>query len=269
MPGPPGMVARGCQRAPRGPVFCGRGTGLKPTTLAPVPPRRGPGPRRRIASRLSAGGRPQKRIAQASRFTPVRERTAAPIRSRSGAGILPHSHWCGIGGCGDGLVCSRRRPTGRGTTGSDHHGEGQPARADAVRRRATGADSVRVNTASPGSTGPAPCHRSPLECMVTDRGWRIEDKGCELGANRIPARVMGITNESASTVARPRVTSGNGMFSYSVGAINREGLGTRSSPHRTKILVYVCCGLCGLQVTPRDPQWQGFTMGTARRLHRT
>jgi hypothetical protein len=89
-----------------------------------------------------------------------------------------------------------------GTTGSDHHGKGQPARADAVRRRATGADSVRVNTASPGSTGPAPCHRS-LERMVTDRGWRMEDKGCELGANRIPTKVIEITNGRAATVARP------------------------------------------------------------------
>ena len=44
--------------------------------------------------------------------------------------------------------------------------------------------------------------RSSSERMVTDRGWRIEDKGCELVANRIPTKVMEITNGRAATVAR-------------------------------------------------------------------
>ncbi len=39
--------------------------------------------------------------------------------------------------------------------------------------------------------------------MVTDRSWRMEDKGCELVANRIPTKVMEITNGRAATVARP------------------------------------------------------------------
>jgi hypothetical protein len=82
----------------------------------------------------------------------------------------------------------------------------------------TGRDNLPGPTPSAGAPrGPTPsestppaqdpparfrARRSSSERMVTDRGWRIEDKGCELVANRIPTKVMEITNGRAATVAR-------------------------------------------------------------------